>query len=115
MSDQENNEIIFTYDELNTYTNHTLYRDTRTIDECVDDWFHWLRKRGERYLKDAALKGHFEVTLDLPYEISTNMNKSLFQNILRKVKKMVPGCDVFIIEETNEDGELIYKVEINWR
>jgi hypothetical protein len=109
--------ILFTADQLDTYTSYMRYRNERTINESVEDWFQWFRKRGKRYLKDAALKGHYEVLLDLPFEITTYMNKSLFQDIIERVKEMVPGCNVFIIEESREDcfDTFFYTLEISWR
>ena len=120
MSSNEDDFVIFTADQLYRYTSDALCEETREPEEYVAEWLHWFRKRGERYLKDAALKGYYEVTLDLPFEIATKLDKELLKPLVREVKKMVPCCEVCIVEEAYEsvdggDDDILYKVEVNWR
>jgi hypothetical protein len=113
---EEDDEYIYTADQLYRYTSDVLGEEARAPEEYVDDWLRWFRKRGERYLRDAALKGYYEVTLDLPFEIATRLDRPLFTDLMKKVKRLVPCCDVCIVEEEyGEDSDILYKLEISWR
>ncbi len=66
-------------------------------------------------MKDAASNGYYEVTLDLPIEIATSMNRPLFSSLIKQIKQLVPGSTVCIIEEEGYANDILYKVEISWR
>lgn len=121
MSNNEEDCVIFTADELHRYTSEALGEETMEGEEYVEEWLRWFRKRGERYLKDAASKGYYEVVLDLPFEIATRLDRPLFSLLMRRVQPLVPGCEVSIVEETYERGEegggetdIMFKLEISW-
>ena len=95
-------------------TDSVLSERTYEADELADLWMRWFEKRAERYLKDAATKGWYEVTLDFPYDLSLGLDKANYSRIMKYVKKRLPGCDISIIEEEYE-GDTVYKLEVSWR
>jgi len=82
--------------------------------ELAEGWLHWFKKRGDRYIKDAAKLGYSEVTLDLPIELAQSKDKKALLLIQGELRKMLEGCFVgFVLDEYNE--EEICKLLISWK
>jgi hypothetical protein len=82
--------------------------------DTAEGWLHWFKKRGDRYIKDAAKLGYSEVTLDLPIELAITKNKKALLLIRDELRKMLEGCFVgFVLDEYNQ--EEICKVLISWK
>jgi hypothetical protein len=82
--------------------------------DTAEGWLHWFKKRGDRYIKDAAKLGYSEVTLDLPIELAVTKNRKALLLIQDELRKMLEGCFVgFVLDEYNE--EEICKVLISWK
>lgn len=82
--------------------------------DTAEGWIHWFKKRGDRYIKDAAKLGYTEVTLDLPIELAITKNRKALLLIQDELRKMLEGCSVgFVLDEYNE--EEICKVLISWK
>jgi len=82
--------------------------------ELAEGWLHWFKKRGDRYIKDAAKLGYSEVTLDLPIELAQSKDKKALLLIQSELRKMLEGCFVgFVLDEYNE--EEICKLLICWK
>jgi len=139
MSDNEASGSIISASELRRITKKARARELDeneeiAKEEMVNDWFDWFFKRGERYLKDAAAKGYSQVTLDLPLQLSSTLDKKLFASILKDIRELVPGCEASAVEEeyvlkeveglengavvaTGEKrGEVqtVYRIEVSW-
>jgi hypothetical protein len=87
--------------------------DLLTAEEAAEQWLGWFKKRADRVLKSAAAFGHSYTTIDLPIELSLELNKRLHKSLLLGVKNLLPGCGVCIVEEEYE-GKIWYKVEVSW-
>lgn len=87
--------------------------DLLTKEEAAEQWLGWFKKRAERILKSASAFGHSYTTLDLPIELSLELNKPIHKPLLLNVKKLLPGCEANIVEEEYE-GKIWYKVEVSW-
>jgi hypothetical protein len=82
--------------------------------DTAEGWLHWFKKRGDRYIKDAAKLGYSEVTLDLPIELAVTKNRKALLLIQDELRKMLEGCFVgFVLDEYNK--EEICKVLISWK
>jgi len=82
--------------------------------DTAEGWLHWFKKRGDRYIRDAAKLGYSEVTLDLPIELAVTKNKKALLLIQDELRKMLEGCFVgFVLDEYNQ--EEICKVLISWK
>ena len=82
--------------------------------EIAEGWLHWFKKRGDRYIKDAAKLGYSEVTLDLPIELATSKDRKALLLIQSSMKSLVEGCFVgFILDEYKEKE--ICKLLISWK
>jgi hypothetical protein len=101
-----------TVEELRELRDKTL-GDLLTAEEASEQWLGWFKKRAERILKSAALFGHSYTTLDLPIELSSELNKKVHNPLLLGVKKLLPGCGAAIVEEEYE-GKIWYKLEVSW-
>ena len=105
--------IILTADELRAMTQEAQKGGAPSPKELVEDWLHWVAKRGERFLTSAARFGYTEATLDLPYQLARQINTDLFRQLSRGLRDMIPGSKIFIVEEEYE-GATLYKVEVSW-
>ena len=84
------------------------------LTELAEGWLHWFKKRGDRYIKDAAKLGYSEVTLDLPIELAQSKDKKALLLIQSELRKLLEGCGVsFVLDEYNE--EEICKLLISWK
>lgn len=82
--------------------------------DTAEGWIHWFKKRGDRYIKDAAKLGYTEVTLDLPIELAITKNRKALLLIQDELRKMLEGCSVgFVLDEYNQKE--ICKVLISWK
>lgn len=85
-----------------------------TLIDTAEGWIHWFKKRGDRYIKDAAKLGYTEVTLDLPIELAITKNRKALLLIQDELRKMLEGCSVgFVLDEYNQKE--ICKVLISWK
>ena len=83
-------------------------------DELAEGWLHWFKKRGDRYLKDAAKLGYTEATLDLPIEIGLTFDARSLVIIQKGVKQLLESCIVSFIED-EYDGRPIARLLISWK
>lgn len=107
-------ESLLTASQLHAITTTTLSLPPLPVEDCVDSWLRWFQKRGVKTLKVSAQFGYYDATFVLPCEISERYNKEAFQTLARGVKKVVPGCSVFIVEEDYENT-LRYVLEVSWK
>lgn len=82
--------------------------------ELAEGWLHWFKKRGDRYIKDAAKLGYSEVTLDLPIEIGQSMDRKSLLLIQNTMKTLVEGCAVAFVEDEYYDKP-ICRLLISWK
>lgn len=101
-----------TVEELRNLQKQTL-GDPLPLEEAAEQWLSWFKKRAERILKSAAAFGHSYTTLDLPIELSLEVNKAIHKSLLQEIKKLLPDCKAAIVEEEYE-GKVWYKVEVSW-
>jgi hypothetical protein len=80
----------------------------------AEDWMSWFKKRGERYLKDAAKNGYKEATIDLPIEIAQTMDKKVLLFIQTSMKEAFEGCFISFVED-EYDSKPVLKVVISWK
>lgn len=81
--------------------------------EIAEGWLHWFKKKGDRYMKDAAKLGYSEITLDLPIEIAQSMDRKSLLLIQNTMKQFLEGCFVgFVEDEYNEKP--ICRLLISW-
>jgi len=82
--------------------------------DIAEGWLHWFKKRGDRYIKDAAKLGYSEVTLDLPIELAESKDRKALLEIQKQLKLLVEGCFIgFVLDEYNEKE--ICKLLISWK
>ena len=88
--------------------------ETISLMETAEGWLHWFKKKGDRYIKDAAKLGYSEITLDLPIEIAESMDRKVLLFIQNTMKELLEGCFVgFIEDEYNEKP--ICRLFISWK
>ncbi len=107
-------DTLLTASELQAITSTTLPLPPLPSEECVESWLHWFQKRGAKTLKTSAQFGYYEATFVLPCELSDSYNQGAFQALAKGVKKLVPGCSVFIVEEDYENTTR-YLLEVSWK
>jgi hypothetical protein len=105
--------IVFTAKDLRALTKEAQEDSSMSPQDLAELWLYWFRKRGERYLSNAAKFGYTEVTLDLPLALARTLHKGSLRALLRELRQLVPGCSVCIVEEEYE-GQILFKVEISW-
>ncbi len=106
-------EQLVSAKELRRIVNETIDDATLPAEDLAEGWLYWFQKRGERYLTSAAKFGYTEATLDLPKPLATTMNKPVLRALLKRVRELVPGCAVCIVEEEYE-GAILFRLEISW-
>jgi hypothetical protein len=74
--------------------------------ETAEGWLHWFKKRGDRYIKDAAKLGYTEVTLDLPIEIAQSFDRPSLLLIQNSMKELLEGCFIGFVEDEYENKRL---------
>ena len=82
--------------------------------ETAEGWLHWFKKRGDRYIKDAAKLGYTEVTLDLPIEIAQTLDRASLLLIQNSMKQLLEGCFVGFVEDEYEEKPLC-RLFISWK
>ena len=82
--------------------------------ETAEGWLHWFKKRGDRYIKDAAKLGYTEVTLDLPIEIAQSFDRPSLLLIQNSMKELLEGCFVGFVEDEYEDKPFC-RLLISWK
>ena len=82
--------------------------------ETAEGWLHWFKKRGDRYIKDAAKLGYTEVTLDLPIEIAQTFDRDSLLLIQNSMKELLEGCFIGFIEDEYKDKPLC-RLLISWK
>jgi hypothetical protein len=82
--------------------------------ETAEGWLHWFKKKGDRYIKDAAKLGYSEVTIDLPIEIAQTLDRASLLLIQNSMKQLLEGCFVGFVEDEYEDRPLC-KLLISWK
>jgi hypothetical protein len=81
--------------------------------EKNEEWIAWFKKRGVRMLKDATALGKWYMNVDVPYQPATEQDKNDLVALRKRVRRMLPGCEVVFIEEEYE-GEKICVFQIEW-
>lgn len=105
--------IVATAEELRGLTGKALEDIIFSAEDMAADWVRWFQKRGERFVTSAARFGYTEATLDLPRPLAVELNKPVLRELLKKVRELVPGCAVSIVEEEC-DEVTIHRLEISW-
>jgi hypothetical protein len=82
--------------------------------ETAEGWLHWFKKRGDRYIKDAAKLGYTEVTLDLPIEIAETFDRTSLLLIQNSMKELLEGCFIGFVEDEYEEKPLC-RLLISWK
>jgi hypothetical protein len=82
--------------------------------EIAEGWLHWFKKKGDRYIKDAAKLGYSEVTIDLPIEIAQTFDRTSLLLIQNSMKELLEGCFIGFIEDEYKDKPLC-KLLISWK
>ena len=85
-----------------------------SVMETAEGWLHWFKKRGDRYIKDAAKLGYTEVTFDLPIEIAQTMDRASLLLIQNSMKELLEGCFVGFVEDEYKDKP-ICRLLISWK
>ena len=111
MSDQ----ILATAQELRDASQRGLERQGWSSNaEKNEVWLDWFQKRGIRLLKDATALGKWYVNVDVPYQPATQQDQNDLVALRKRLRRMLPGCDVVFIEEEYE-GEKICVFQIEWK
>ena len=82
--------------------------------EIAEGWLHWFKKKGDRYIKDAAKLGYSEVTIDLPIEIAQTFDRTSLLLIQNSMKELLEGCFIGFIEDEYKDKPLC-RLLISWK
>jgi hypothetical protein len=82
--------------------------------ETAEGWLHWFKKKGDRYIKDAAKLGYSEVTIDLPIEIAQTFDRTSLLLIQNCMKELLEGCFIGFIEDEYEEKPLC-RLLISWK
>lgn len=101
-----------TVNELRSLRDAVL-ADPLNQEDAAKVFVKWFSKKAERILKSAAQFGYSVATLDLPIELARELDKTLAKSMCIKVKEILPGCSVAIVEEEYE-GKIIYRLEVGW-
>lgn len=82
--------------------------------ETAEGWLHWFKRKGDRYIKDAAKLGYSEVTLDLPIEIAQSMDRKALLLIQNTMKEILEGCFIGFVKDEYHDKPLC-RLLISWK
>ncbi len=120
----EDEDILATAEELRNATQWGLGRAVKeaTREEQCNEWLDWLRKRANKLFKDAAIRGQYHVTLELPFQplswVDGEEDKEALYRMARKLARQMPGCVISFTEEEWECADAVaakeYKLEISW-
>ena len=97
--------VIATAEELQEATRRTVKNpDTRTIQEKNTEWIEWFEKRAVRLFKDATQLGRYNLTVDIPYQPTTEETKKGLVKLKSLLRPIIPGCGIYFIEEQYTDS-----------
>jgi hypothetical protein len=82
--------------------------------EIAEGWLYWFKKRGDKYLRDAAKLGYDEATIDLPIEIGKSFNEEALRLIQKVLREFLDGCFVGFVED-EYDGKPIARLYVSWK
>jgi hypothetical protein len=82
--------------------------------ETAEGWLYWFKKKGDRYIKDAAKLGYSEITIDLPIEIAKTFDRASLLLIQNSIKELLEGCFIGFIEDEYKDKPLC-RLLISWK
>lgn len=105
---------IVTAKELQDILVHVQSDEKISLIETAEGWLHWFKKRGDRYIKDAAKLGYTEITLDLPIEIAQSLDRPALLLIQNSMKQLLEGCFIGFVEDEYEDKKLC-RLFISWK
>uniref|UniRef100_A0A6C0APY1 Uncharacterized protein n=1 Tax=viral metagenome TaxID=1070528 RepID=A0A6C0APY1_9ZZZZ len=105
---------ILTADELKNILKEVQADEKIPLLEIAEGWLHWFKKKGDRYIKDAAKLGYTEVTLDLPIEIAQSFDRKSLIFIQKTMKELLEGCFIGFIED-EYDEKPICRLIISWK
>jgi hypothetical protein len=111
---QANQMSIVTAKELKDILTQVQSDEKIPLIEIAEGWLHWFKKKGERYIKDAAKLGYSEVTIDLPIEIAQSLDKPVLLLIKNSMKQLLEGCFIGFVEDEYEDKPLC-RLIISWK
>jgi hypothetical protein len=107
-------EVLATADELRTASQRGVEEQGRLSNaEKNEAWVQWFQKNGVRLLKRAVSLGKGYINVDVPYQPSTQQDQNDLVALRKRVRRMLPGCEVVFIEEEYE-GEKVCVVQIEW-
>ena len=81
--------------------------------EKNEEWIAWFVKRGVRMLKDATALGKWYMNVDVPYQPATEQDQNDLVALRKRLRRMLPGCEVVFIEEEYE-GQRVCVFQIEW-
>lgn len=107
-------EIIATAQDLREASQRGLEQQGWTSNaEKNEEWLAWFVKRGVRMLKDATALGKWYINIDVPYQPTTQQDQNDLVALRKRLRRMLPGCEVVFIEEEYE-GERVCVFQIEW-
>lgn len=104
---------IITAKELRDILTQVQSDEKIPLMDTAEGWVHWFKKRGDRYIKDAAKLGYTEITLDLPIEIAESMDRKSLLYIQTTMKELLEGCFVGFVEDEYNEKPLC-RLFISW-
>jgi hypothetical protein len=111
---QANQMSIVTAKELKEILAQVQSDEKIPLLDTAEGWLHWFKKKGDRYIKDAAKLGYTEVTIDLPIEIARSLDRAALLLIQNSMKELLDGCFIGFIEDEYEDKPLC-RLLISWK
>lgn len=107
-------EVLATANDLREASQAGVeHRSWTSNAEKNEEWLAWFAKRGVRLLKEATSLGKMYMNLDVPYQPATEQDQNDLVALRKRVRRMLPGCEVVFIEEEYE-GERICIFQIEW-
>jgi hypothetical protein len=113
MSDTDD-DILATAEELRAATELLSARRPTARAEVIEEWLSLFRKRAPKTFKDAASKGLYKITVDLPYQPRSAGDRAALRSWKQELKRMLPGCHLTFLEEEDDAGCREYTLEISW-
>lgn len=105
---------IVTGDELRDILESVQADEKIPLLDIAEGWLHWFKKRGDRCIKDAAKLGYDEITMDLPIEIASTMDRASLVLIQKRAREMLEGCSVAFVEDEYH-AKPICRLIISWK
>ncbi len=108
-------EVLATADELRAASQQGLEQEGWLSNaEKNEEWARWFQKNGVRVLKHAISLGKYYIHVNMPYQPMTPQDREDLITLGKRVKKMVPGCELAFIEEEYDD-EVTWVFSIGWK